>query len=333
MNPIFLFRTHLALLGTGLIQISSLHAGWKMEVLPYEWHLAGFENSLDLSGIAAASPTQCVVGSDESFYIQPGIIDAERHRIESQRPIALPIQTDPKKAEIDIEGVAFCGKQNAYFVVGSHGVGRKKGTFEPDRHSIFRIKVNPADQAVDKESIQRTSLLPWLQKTPVVSEHLKKPLQLNGLNIEGLAVSNERLFFGLRAPNKNGRGFVLETGAKELFEGKPGPMKVHELAIEDGRGIRDIVSVNGGFLLVTGNASVEASKKIPKSMAKAPDDQFDLFFWDGKSADPSKIGTLPANQGKGEGLLVLDQSEKHIDLLVIFDGLPGGEPVSISISR
>jgi hypothetical protein len=328
---------HLGLLALAAIIPSACaqhHAGGpRLEVLSDEWQLAGFENSLDLSGIAAANQTQVLVGSDEMFYVQPGVIDAGKKRIESKRPIALPVKSQGKKLELDIEGVAFSPEDQAYYVVGSHGLGKKKGDFQPDRHSIYQVPVDPRTGQVKKDGIRRTSLLPWLEKTPQLEPHLKKPLQQNGLNIEGLTWSKGKLFFGLRAPNQEGRGLVIELAPGELFGGKARKLTVHEIAISKGRGIREIAAVNDGFVVLTGNASAEASKKIPISTAPGPDTRFELLFWNGRDADAARIGRLPENGGKGEALLVLDDTGSHVDLLVVFDGLLGGEPMSIRLHR
>ncbi|MCW1922399.1 DUF3616 domain-containing protein [Luteolibacter arcticus] len=306
----------------------------RLEILTDEWQLAGFENSLDLSGIAAANKTQVLVGSDEMFHVQPGVIEASKHRIESKRPIALPVKSAGKKQEVDIEGVAYSSADHAYYVVGSHGLGKKKGDFQADRHSIYQVPVDPATGQVKKDGIRRTSLLPWLEKTPQVKPHLKQPLQQNGLNIEGLTWSGGKLWFGLRAPNQDGRGLVLELAPDQLFGGgKPGPMRVHEITIAKGRGIREIAAVQDGFILLTGNASAEASKKIPITAAPGPDTRFELLYWDGRDTKATNLGRLPENGGKGEALLVLDDAAGHVDLLVIFDGLPGGEPLGVRIHR
>ena len=307
---------------------------FRMEVLPSEWQLAGFENSLDLSGLASAGGTQVLVGSDESFYIQPGEVDAGRRRIESRRPVALPLQkaAKGKKAEVDIEGVAFSPDERAYYVVGSHGVGKKKGDFQADRHSIYRIPVG-TDGKVMEDKIRRASLLPWLERTPLLQPHVKQPLQQNGLNIEGLTWSRGKLYFGLRAPNKDGRAVVIEASPIEIFSGKPKQLELHEIVVPRGRGIREIAAVRDGFLILTGNASAEASRKIPISQAPGPDNHFKLLHWSGGGASATKLGTLLPNGGKAEALLVMKDEAAHADVLVIFDGLPGGGPLEVRIHR
>lgn len=305
----------------------------RLEILPDQWHLAGFENSLDLSGIAAASRTQVLVGSDEMFHVQPGAVDFAKQRIESRRPIALPLRSHGGKQEIDIEGVAFSPADQAYYSVGSHGLGKKKGDDQPDRHSVHRIPVDSATGRVDKDGIHRASLLPWLQRTPEIAPYLKRPLQQNGFNIEGLAWSGGKLYFGLRAPNVDGRALVLELAPERLFGGTPGPLRVHSFPVGKGRGIRELAAVRDGFVVLTGNASAEPSKKFPVSAAPGPDTRFELFFWDGRGGHASRIGRLPANGGKAEALLVLDDAAGHIDLLVLFDGLLGGEPTAVRLHR
>jgi hypothetical protein len=304
----------------------------RMEIIDSEWHLAGFENSLDLSGIASSDGTQVLVGSDESFYIQPGEVDVGKQRIESRRPIALPVKPGGN-GEVDIEGIAFSSVDQAYYVAGSHGVGKKKADFQEDRHAVYRIPVG-ADGKVVKGGIRRASLLPWLEKTPLLKPHLKQPLQHNGLNIEGLACSDGKLYFGLRAPNKSGRGLVIEVPAAEIFGGPARPLKIHEIRIPAGRGIRELVAVKDGFLLLAGNASAEASKKIPVTMAPGPDTRFELLHWSGGgSAEVGKVGEVPGNGGKAEAMLVLKDDTEQVDLLVIFDGLPGGAPLHVRVHR
>ena len=323
-----------ALLGLALLLPSCAadRGNSRMEILGDEWHLAGFDNALDLSGIATSNGTQVLVGSDESFYVQPGEIDLEKRRIESRRLIALPVQKGGG-GEVDIEGVAFSKDDQAYYVVGSHGVGKKKGDFQEDRHSIYRVPVG-ADGKVRKDEIRRASLLPWLEKTPLLEPHVKQPLQQNGLNIEGLAWSGGKLYFGLRAPNQNGQGLVIEASPAEIFSGKPRELTVHEISIPKGRGIREISAVRDGFLILTGNASAEASKKFPETMAAGPDTHFELLHWSGGGSNSaSRIGKLPENGGKAEALLVLKDEESHSDVLVIFDGLQGGEPLSVRVHR
>ncbi|WP_193211198.1 DUF3616 domain-containing protein [Luteolibacter marinus] len=327
LHPLPLFAVIAILLS------SPAQSAWRMQVISDEWYFAGFEHSHDISGVAAATADKCLVGSDESFYVQPGVIDFAKHRIESRRPIPLPLRTDGDALEVDIEGIAYSPEDHAYYVAGSHGVGSKKGDIQPDRHGVYQVPVDPVSGEVAKDGIRRASLLPLLEKTPQLAPYLNQPLQQNGINIEGLACAKGVLFFGLRSPNKDGIAFVIELDAGDLFAGKAEKLTIHEIPVPKGRGIREIVAIHDGFVIVTGNASADASKKIPVTLAPGPDTTFELCYWAGGNAAPVEIGTLPQNGGKAEALLVLEDKEDHVDLLVVFDSLPGGLPVSVRLFR
>ncbi|GAA5481631.1 DUF3616 domain-containing protein [Haloferula sargassicola] len=316
-----------------LAALPAIAGAHELELRDERWHLAAFENPLDLSGLAASGPGTVLVGSDEMFHVQPGLMQPDKHRIESRRPIPLPVDGPIDKAEVDIEGVAFCPQTSAYYVVGSHGVGKKKADIQPDRLSFYRLPVDAETGQIREQAIDRTSLQPWLARTPAVARHLHEPLQQNGLNIEGLTARDGLLFIGLRAPNLDGDGIVLEVPANAPFEASPASLKVHRLQLGKGRGIREIAAVRDGFVIVTGNASAPATKRIPVSFAEQPDDHFELRFWDGAGTATQSIGTLPENGGKAEGLLVLEDTREHIDLLVVFDGLLGGEPLTVRVHR
>lgn len=309
--------------------------GWKLETLPDEWHFAGFENSLDISGVAAANGRQCLVGSDESFYVQPGVIQRAKKRIESRRPIALPLKNENGgKLEIDIEGIAYSKANHAYYVVGSHGLGKKKGDFQPERFAVHRLGVDTATGLVKPGDIQRGSLLPWLEKTPRLAPYVKEKLQANGLNIEGLASRGGKLYFGLRSPNIDDHAFVIEIDSDKLFNGTPArELTLHRVKLGRGRGIREIATVHDGFVILAGSAGAEATKKIPHTLYDPKGSEFSLLLWDGKSAVPELLGTLESRRGKAEGLLVLENKPGRVELLVIYDSLPGGLPTALRLTR
>ena len=319
-------------LATSLSHLQASDKQWQMDIAPHTWNISGFENDLDLSGIATSNGTHILVASDESFYIQPGKISSSDSRINPDPPIPLT-DINREDTELDLEGVAFSASENTYYTTGSHGLAKKKGDFQSDRYSVFRLAADPKTGATIPTTIERTSLLPWLKKTPLLKPHLDLALQKNGLNIEGLAVVDRTLFFGLRAPNKNGEGFVIEISADSLFEQKPRALKLHRLALASGRGIREITAVDDGFLIITGSASAKASKTIPVSHTRNPAHRFDLLHWDGTSRTPTRIGTLPDTGGKAEALLVLRDNPEFLSLLVIHDSLPGGGPIAINLTR
>lgn len=308
--------------------------GWKLTPSPRQWTAQGFAESLDLSGIAAVGNEHCLVASDELTAVQLGRIDRRNGRIVAGAMVPLAGPAAAKGPEIDIEGVAATPDGKRYFVTGSHGVGKKKGDIQPTRFAVYEIPVNPATGEVDGARIRRASLQEWLQRSAELAPHLYRPLQMNGLNIEGLAYADGKLFFGLRGPNLKGHAHILETDARALFEGGPIECTVHRLPLGDGRGVRDLASCRDGFLVLTGNASAEPSKKFPASEAREPDARFQLAWWKpGSRPDLVMIGELPVAAGKAEALLVLEETKTHIDLLCLHDGAPEGAPAAFRLSR
>jgi hypothetical protein len=241
-----------------------------------------------------------------------------------------------KKMEIDIEGVAAAPEEHCYYVTGSHGVGKKKGEYDDSRASVFKIPTDPATGAILPAGIQRASLIPWAEQNETFKEYTKKPLQLNGFNIEGLAWRAGKLYFGVRGPNVQGSTYVIETATASLFNGSSSlpACTVHSLPVGEARGIRELLAIRDGFIILTGNASAEATKKFPTTQARMADKVFDLFLWrPDKTPALSTIGVVPRPAAKAEALLLLEDAPDHLDLLILFDGAPNGAPQSYRISR
>lgn len=308
-------------------------APWSLEKLPGGWKLVGFEESFDLSGIASIDGVHCVVGADELFSIQPGAIDRTRKRIDAGAPV--PLLRPPggkKKVEIDIEGVAVDPGGQRYYVTGSHGVGKKKGDHQPTRMSVFEVPVDPASGRIRRDEIRRGSLAPWLERSPIFRDHVGEPLQRNGMNFEGLAHARGKLWFGTRGPNLRGIAHIVEVEPESLFSDGIPRAKAHALNLGEGRGIRALASVDGGFLVVAGNSAAEATPQIPVSFAKRPDATFELFHWQ-PAGEAKLIGEMPEAPGKAEALLVLEETPDRIDVLVLYDSAPGGGPRTLRIHK
>jgi hypothetical protein len=153
------------------------------------------------------------------------------------------------------------------------------------------------------------------------------PLQQSGVNIEGLAVRNGRLFVGFRGPNLDGFAFVLEIAAADVFDAKPEPQyTLHKLRLGKGLGIREIVAAESGFLIIAGNAGSEPSDKFTESENYEEDRDYSLVLWDGKSSEVHQIGPIPNTPGKAEAMTILEESASEVTVLILFDGPKGGRP-------
>ena len=299
--------------------------GWRMSQLTEPWRAVGFDEDKDLSGIASPDGQQVLVVSDETVAVQPGVLDRKSATIKAGIPVPLPKGAGDGKSEADCEGVAWMPEEQAWYVTGSHGLGKKKADFQESRCHVFRIPADPSSGQPMASGIARASLLPWVEREPALQPWARKPLQQNGFNIEGLAAKDGRLWFGLRAPNVDGTAFVVCVAPSALFREGANGAELHRLAVGPGVGIRELAAVRDGFVVLTGNASSETSKQQPKSEAPGPDVNFALWHWQPGGA-LVKLGDLPKPPGKGEGLCVLEDTEDHADVLVLHDGISGGEP-------
>jgi hypothetical protein len=73
-----------------------------------------------------------------------------------------------------------------------------------------------------------------------------------GVNIEGLAVKNGRLFFGFRGPAYHGKAYILAVDADALFSGGEARPTLSTINVGEGRAIRDLLAVSDGVLVLAG---------------------------------------------------------------------------------
>jgi len=276
----------------------------------------------DLSGIAFISDRFGLIGADESREVQVVEISRQAKTLRVLETVSLARSGD----EIDIEAIAAEG--DTYYIIGSHGISKKEGELQGNRYGIFRLKVDPATGRPTRPlSVERASLAEVLRSDPVLGEHFGKPLQQRGVNIEGLAVRDGRLFVGLRGPSLEGSAFVLEVRAEDVFDGKPlPPYTLHKLQMGPGLGIREIVAAQSDFLIIAGNSAAEPSEKYTQSVEYDEDREFLLIEWDGAGSEVHKIGPIPDVNGKAEAMMILEETQDHVTVLMLFDGPRQGRP-------
>lgn len=284
----------------------------------------------DLSGLAFVSDRFGLLGADEARQVQV---------VEMVRPartlrILETITLLRSGSEIDIEAIAAEG--DCYYIVGSHGAAKASGQQQQNRYRIFRLQVDPATGRPSgplTTSLKAASLADVLRADPVLGPHFAQPLQRRGVNVEGLAARNGRLYIGFRGPNLQGDALVMDMRADDVFSGAPRPTcTLHRLRLGPGLGIRDLVAARSGFLLIAGNAGSEPSAEYPDPQDYDKDREFFLFHWDGRSAAAHKIGALPKTTGQAEALTILNQTPDSVTVLVLFDGPDGGRPTVYRIS-
>lgn len=284
----------------------------------------------DLSAIACVSPTRCLIGADEASKVQVVELSRQGERLKVLADIALLSSA----AEIDIEAIAVGG--DCYCITGSHGVSKEDGKIQDSRYKIFRLKVDPASglpvAGVDPKTslpvgLEVSSLSDILKNDAVLGPHFQKPLQHNGVNIEGLAAKDGKLFVGFRSPNLGGKAYVIEIAADEVFGDKKGRhYKLHSLSLGDGYGIREIVAAQSCFLIVAGNSGSEPSEKFPQSENYQADRGYLMYSWPGNGSKVHRIGPIENPPGKAEAMMILSESQQQIEVLILFDGAKKGGP-------
>lgn len=237
-----------------------------------------------------------------------------------------------KFGEIDGEGVASGSGSTAgmYFVVGSHGCGRTSGKFKPSSFQLLRFRLKPDGTLAEpaERTYRVVDLLAGSEAAP------KLGLDLNshaGLNIEGLAVSGDRIFFGLRAPGTGGtrsHALILEGSVSSLFAAGHSPLAArpisHPIELGPGRGVRDLARLDDDALLVlTG----------PETNGDAP---YELWIY--RPDCLMRAGQLsshdrPLAGAKAEGVAVIGETAEGVDLVVVYDSVKGGGPQSYRLRR
>jgi Protein of unknown function (DUF3616) len=285
----------------------------------------------NLSGAACvtrAPPfTSCVIVNDEKKYAQFfSMKETVIHPGKVIRLIAGDQEEDP-----DAEGAAY--DDGYFYITGSHGRSRHHPENRNDSsYVILRFQVDPAtgtpthlSRDPDVVGIESSCRIRNVIKAEV-PKFYDKPLDENGVNIEGIAVKDGRIYLGLRGPSNNGSAYVISVDAKAAFAPDQDlEAKARMLQLGRDTGIRDLAAVADGLLVLTG--PVNEQEVTPA-----------VRHWDPKTGvlGPAKELLIPnaAKDGKAETLLILkDVAGEPWRVLVTFDGLENGAPTEYTIPR
>lgn len=276
-----------------------------------------------------------LIGSDEGNKVQIFKRQGNRYRLIQD------IRLNEDGSEVDIEGIACEGDQ--VYIVGSHSWKRPKMKmerayeknrkmleqvlFEQSRDHVFQFRID-ADGKV-AGSIRKTSLRSIIRKNKMLRVFSRVPGKENGVDIEGIAVRNGLLYFGFRGPVLRGNYVpVLVSKFSKELDG-------YELVYVNmgGRGIRDIVRTNDGFLVLGG------------PVGDGPG-SYQLYFWDGRDCVPGKrengepagqciyLCEIPTADGaKAEGVTVAKEHDTSFEFLIIYDSVDKGGARRYRISK
>jgi hypothetical protein len=324
----------------------------------------------DISGMAClpatAAPRTCLLINDENKNAQFATIQDDRMivgrsvaligKAPDSRTLGSPPDETCKEVddfdEMDGEGVAYA--EPYLYVVGSHGCSRSKGKFRLSSFILARVRVDRQGQPVDSagrplapenfaEAVETTyRVSDWLKRAGAAAKFFAKDLEsANGLNIEGIAVQGDTIWFGLRGPivkspdkpiDDMGSTFLVGGDVADLFKPGTAPSKAEPRVIPvalEGLGIRDLALLPDKRLLLVAGA------------AHGPEVPFQLLVVDPANGDARPIGPLTEvkqpvkgtmTTGKAGGGTVLDATVDKAQIVVLFDGLLDGAPYRSEIS-
>lgn len=302
----------------------------------------------DISGIACrpgdADGVPCLIVNDESAFAQMAVLRGDRLSAGPVVPLIGPEPPAPGAAagsvsaigtcpdgsddfgEFDGEGVAWSPNPSgggSYFVTGSHACSRNKGKLRASTHLLARIDV-------DASGAHAPAVLTWrlgpalAAAAQVGPHHNRRPDEAaQGLDIEGIAASGSRLFFGLRAPSLSGSGFIVSAGAADLFaaDDRPVPTRVAKLALGAGVGIRDMATLpDGRLMLLTGPAQEQKGVRFGIAVTTPSD----AAEWPVRPVLPEVRPISGNGKAKAEGLAVLAVSGDTARVLVLFEDPANG---------
>ena len=312
-----------------------------------------------VSGIAcnlnARQERVCLVVFDEGAQARYASVGDKAWTVDAE-PVVLRDTAD----ELDAEGAATDGRY--VYVTGSHSAKRGDCASNPGSRHLIRLRLDPATGRTLRsraggalvERADTGRLWAIMQAQPELAPHVGERKCLGseppdeaprlagqqGVNIEGLAVQGGRLYFGFRGPVLKDTALVLAVDADALFDAQAArdpKATVTRLALGANRGIRDMVAVKTGFLLLAGPDDSRASQGAGWVVA----------WWDGQSAEgrvvqPKILAALDLSRVKlrkcdkelkPEAMTVLEETPAAYKLLVLSDGLCDGGPLAFTLAR
>jgi len=263
----------------------------------------------------------------------------------------------PRNIELDAEAAATDGA--FYYVAGSHSAKRNDCGNNPESRHVVRFRVDPKSgralrnvlgTLVDYSDTDR--LWSIMSTTAQLQPHVGDSMCLGaepprdapqlsgkrGVNIEGLAIKNGRLFFGFRGPVDDGKAHILAVNADGLFSGKDAhPMRI-SIKVGEGRAIRDLLAVSDGILVLAGPDDDEKNARVGWAVLR----------WDGQetSSPNGQIKTLAFldlsnvklhscdHEPRPEALAVTsDKAGEPYQALIFSDGMCDGGALRFTIPR
>ena len=298
----------------------------------------------------------CLLAFDEGTEARYAYVGDKAWRVDAE-----PVVLRAGGGELDAEGAATDGRY--VYVTGSHSAKRNDCAPNPGSRHVLRLRLDPATGRALRapgggalaDLADSGRLWAIMQAQAGLAPHVGEGKCLGseppddapklagrqGVNIEGLAVQGGRLYFGFRGPATSGVALALAVDADALFDAqatRDPKAAITRLALGPHRGIRDMVAVKTGFLLLAGPDDSPAHQNAGWVVA----------WWDGQSAaagrtvQPKILAALDLSRVKlgkcdkelkPEAMTVLEETPAAYKLLVLSDGMCDGGPLAFTLAR
>ncbi|HEY9628178.1 MAG TPA: DUF3616 domain-containing protein [Coleofasciculaceae cyanobacterium] len=277
-----------------------------------------------------------IMGADEGRTIKVLKYDGKAYKVEQSISLSSGEAIDNDDGEVDIEGIAH--ENGNVYVVGSHSCKRvevkPEESYDRNRKALKKIKTESRRDYLFRlhldatSNTEHTSLQPIIDSKKVLKLFSQIPSKENGIDIEGIAVYKERLYVGFRGP-------VLRGNWVPVLKCKfANPITEADLIFVNlgGRGVRDIIRVDNGFLILAGPVGDGS-------------DSYQVYFWNGEDCIPGErasgqvgqiefLGEIPAYENmKAEGIALIKERKSDYEVVVVFDGVENGAPVRLKIAK
>ncbi len=312
----------------------------------------------DLSAVLMTPDKHLWLGSDETTTLEKLTLEdsntfGNHQHVDIGDFIELPADKDE---EIDIEGLAYADYY--LWLVGSHSWKRKKPKpdktdkknverlatveVEKNRYLLARIplvngelfKLCPHPECPDKKltaaKLQLTDrgnlLMDALDSDPHLHTFIFAgiPSKDNGFDIEGLVISDKRIFIGLRGPVLRGWAIILEVEVEETSStllklkeiGDKGKLYKKHFVKLGGLGIRDLCFDGQDLLILAGpTMDLDGPVKLFR-LQEGFNSQNSQFSW-----EPKPILNLPYGEGShhAEGVTLFNAIAQQPSVLVVYD--------------
>lgn len=263
----------------------------------------------------------------------------------------------PRDIELDAEAAATDGA--FYYVAGSHSAKRNDCGNNPDSRHVIRFRLDPKSGRALRNA--RGTLVGYadtdrlwsiMSTTPELQAHVGDSMCLGtepprdapqltgkrGINIEGLAVRDGRLFFGFRGPADGGKARVLAVDAQALFTGGDARPTLSTISVGKGRAIRDLLAVSDGVLVLAGPDDDERNERVGwivlrwnEQETSNPDGQIQALA----ALDLTNVKLRSCDhEPRPEALAITaDKRGEPYQALIFSDGMCDGGPLRFTIPR